>query len=284
MDNSADIAIIGTGPAGISAALTAHARNKTIVIFGSRNVSRKVAKAHQINNYPGFPGKTGADIATAFIGHIDSLGIPITEQRITNVYAMGDHFSLLAGQTQYTAKAVIIATGTDFGKPFPGEEQFLGRGVSYCATCDGMLYKGKNVAVIADSREQEKEADFLASICGHVTYLPQYKDDVSVSPECEVIRDSPKEITGTLKAKQLVLAGGTVLDTDCIFILRESIAPSTLLSGLAMNGNFIAVDRAMKTSIPGCFAAGDITGTPYQIAKAVGEGNVAALSAVDFIN
>ena len=100
MDNSADIAIIGTGPAGISAALTAHARNKTIVLFGSRNVSWKVIKAHQINNYPGFPGKTGADLAAAFIEHIDSLGIAITEKHITNVYAMGGRFSLLSGQIQ----------------------------------------------------------------------------------------------------------------------------------------------------------------------------------------
>lgn len=278
-----DIAIIGTGPAGISAALTAAARGKSFKLFGSKTLSQKISKAHQINNYPGLCGKTGTEIAQAFLSDIEKLNIPINEERISNIYAMGNYFSILAGKNQYDSKTVIIATGTDFGKPLAGEEQFLGRGISYCATCDGMLYKNKTVAVIAYNKSQEKEADFLSQICAHVYYIPLYQENIQVDSKCELIHDIPKEITGTLKADSLAFASGKTISTNCVFILRESVAPSTLLNGLSMNGNHIAVDRSMKTNIPGCFAAGDITGLPYQIAKAVGEGNIAALSAVEYI-
>jgi thioredoxin reductase (NADPH) len=282
-----DIAIIGTGPAGISAAITSAARGKTFRLFGSRETSLKLLKAHQINNYPGLYGKSGEEIAAAFTDHLASMHIDITEERITNIYAMGNYFSLLSGQNQYDAKTVIIATGVDFGKLYAGEQKYLGHGVSYCATCDGMLYKGKDVAVIASGREEEKEAFFLASICNHVYYIPLYKDPVSFNEDkkkvIEVLHVAPLEITGELKAGHLVLPG-MILDVACIFILRSSIAPAMLLEGLKMDGNHITVNRKFETNIPGCFAAGDITGTPYQYIKAAGEGNVAALSAAAYID
>jgi thioredoxin reductase (NADPH) len=288
MEEKLDIAIIGTGPAGISAAITAAARGKTFRLFGSRQISLKLQKAHQINNYPGFYGRSGAEIAQAFMDHLAAMHIGITDERITNIYAMGSYFSLLAGQKQYDAKTVIIATGVDFGKPYDGEEHFLGRGVSYCATCDGMLYKGKDAAVIASSASEEKEAEFLASLCSHVFYIPLYKEEPAFSSKdsakIEIIHDVPQEITGSLKAEHLILKSGRILDTACTFILRTSIAPSALLNGLKMDGNHITVNRKLETNIPGCFAAGDITGTPYQYVKAAGEGNVAALSAAAYID
>ncbi|QTQ15041.1 FAD-dependent oxidoreductase [Treponema parvum] len=284
-ENMLDAAVIGTGPAGVSAALTLAARGKKFKIFGSPELSPKISKAHAINNYPGLYGKTGAQVAEEFRKHLEFLKIEITDARITNIYDMTDHFTLLSGQEQFEARTIIIATGVDFGKALPGEENFLGRGVSYCATCDGMLYKGKTTAVIAYAKSEEAEAEFLASICKKVYFIPMYKEDVSLALNSviDIIKDVPEEIKGQLKAQKLILKKQE-LETDCIFILRESISPSALLQGLKLDGTHIAVDRNCRTNIPGCFAAGDITGIPYQYAKSAGEGNVAALAAVSYLN
>ena len=280
-----DAAVIGTGMAGISAALTLAARGKKFSIFGNAGLSEKIEKAHVINNYPGLYGKTGAEFCLELKNQLKALKIEITEKRITNVYNMGKYFSLLSGMEQFDAKTIIISTGVDFGKPLLGEEQFLGRGVSYCATCDGMLYKGKTVVVLAYSKSEEKEAEFLLSICSKIFYVPMYKETVEIpaSESLEIVRDVPKEIIGSLKAQKLVLADKTI-EADCIFILRESIMPSALLQGLEMDGNHIAVDRKCCTNIPGCFAAGDVIGAPYQYAKAAGEGNIAAVSAAAYLD
>ena len=156
-----EIAIIGTGPAGVSAALTASNRNKRILLFGSREMSPKVAKAHEIRNYPGLPFVKGEDLAGAFREQLDRMGIAVTEKRIGAVYAMGDYFALQAGEEMIEAETVILATGVVQAKPLPGEEELLGRGVSYCATCDAPLYRGKTAAVIGYSSAEEKEAAFL---------------------------------------------------------------------------------------------------------------------------
>lgn len=146
MEEIFDVAIIGTGPAGLSAAITLKIRNKKIILFGSKNLSEKIVKAHEIQNYPGFPAIKGSDLAQKLQAHIDNLGIEITEDLITTCYSMGSSFSLTSKSNKmYSARSVILATGVNFGKPFEGEEKFLGRGVSYCATCDAPFYKGKKV-------------------------------------------------------------------------------------------------------------------------------------------
>lgn len=277
-----DIAIVGTGPAGISAALTAKARGRKYMLFGSTEISPMLLKAHQINNYPGITG-SGADLVAAFRAQLTAQQITITEKRITNIYPMGDHFGILAGQEQFDARTVILASGTDFGKPITGEPELLGKGVSYCATCDGMLYKGKPVAVISYAPAEEHDADFLANICSTVYYLPQYKGDVHVDSRCDVITEKPDAIIGEKSVECLTTKEGRKLDVACVFILRDSIAPTALIPGIVTENGKVVVDRNMQTNIPGCFAAGDITGAPLQIAKAVGEGNVAALSADRFV-
>ena len=123
-----DIAIIGTGPAGLSAAITATIRNKKVLLLGSRDLSGKLNKAHEIQNYLGFPAVKGEDLAAAFQKHIAEMGISITEKRVSAVYAMGDYFALQAGEDMVEATAVILATGVVQGKPLPGEEELLGRG------------------------------------------------------------------------------------------------------------------------------------------------------------
>lgn len=282
-----DVAILGTGPAGVSAAITLKIRNKKIILLGSRNLTDKMGKAHEIQNYPGLPAVKGDELQGAFKKHLDSLGIEITEDQVTACYALGDKFSMTAksGRT-YSAKSVIIATGVSFGKAYEGEEQFLGRGVSYCATCDAPLYKGKKVAVIAQTEKEEEEAKFLSEVCEKVFFVPLYKKDgfeFSENGKIEIIKDVPLSFQGRMKAEKLVMKNGEI-EADGFFILRDSISPKQLVPGLELDGNHIAVNRKMETNIKGCFACGDITGLPYQYVKSAGEGNVAALSAVAYLS
>lgn len=282
-----DVAILGTGPAGVSAAITLKIRNKNIILLGSRNLTDKMGKAHEIQNYSGLPAVKGDELQGAFKKHLDSLGIEITEDQVTACYALGDKFSMTAksGKT-YSAKSVIIATGVSFGKAYEGEERFLGRGVSYCATCDAPLYKGKKVAVIAQTEKEEEEAKFLSEVCEKVFFVPLYKKDgfeFSENGKIEIIRDVPVSIQGRMKAEKLVMKNGEI-EADGFFILRDSISPKQLVPGLELDGNHIAVNRKMETNIKGCFACGDITGLPYQYVKSAGEGNVAALSAVAYLS
>ncbi len=277
-----DVAIIGTGPAGVSAALTAKNRNLSILLLGSREMSEKVAKAHEIRNYPGLPSVKGQDLANAFRKQLEEMEIPITETRIGAVYAMGDYFALQAGEEMPEAKTVILATGVVMAKPLPGEEELLGRGVSYCATCDAPLYRGRTAAVIGYSPREEAEVAFLSNVCSKVTYFPMYKEEPDLPAAVEVIREKP---TGIRKADTglLVQTAEGEYPADGVFVLREAVAPAQLVPGLETEGAHVKVNRRMETNLPGVFACGDLTGTPYQYVKAAGEGNVAAISAAAYI-
>ncbi|MBQ9263222.1 MAG: NAD(P)/FAD-dependent oxidoreductase [Clostridia bacterium] len=278
-----DIAIIGTGPAGLSAAITATIRNKKVLLLGSKQLSAKLSKAHEIQNYLGFPAVKGGDLAAAFRKHIEQMGIEITEKRVSAVYAMGDFFSIQAGEDMIEATAVILATGVVQGKPLPGEEDLLGRGVSYCATCDAPLYRGKTAAVVGYSPREEAEAAFLSEVCSKVLYFPTYKDEPTLPVSVQVIRDKVTGI-GQENGKRLVKTEKQDYAVDGVFVLRDAVSPGQLVPGLGVDGSHVAVNRKMETSIPGCFACGDIAGAPYQYIKAAGEGNVAALSAVSYID
>ena len=159
-----DIAIIGTGPAGLEAALTANARNKSILLIGSRDLSVKVSKAHGILNYLGLPKVSGEAMAKVFKEQIADAGIEITEGKVMYAYPMGDYFALQADYTDEIpeARTVILATGLAQTKGLPGEDRFLGSGVSYCATCDARFYSGKKAIVVGYSPKEEEEADFLS--------------------------------------------------------------------------------------------------------------------------
>ena len=278
-----DIAIVGSGPAGISAALNAKIRNKTFKVFGTKEISPKLAKAHQIYNYLGFYGKSGAEIRDEFAKHLEAMDIEITEEKINNIYSMGDYFALMGSKNTYEATTVILATGVNFGKPLKGEEEYLGRGVGYCATCDAPLYKDKIVTIIAYNKHEESEANFLAQVASKVYYIPMYKEEVEVDESIEIIKDTPVEIVGEQFVQKLILKNNEI-ETDGLFILRDSISPGQLVPGLELDKNHVQVDRKMATNLKGCFAAGDIVGIPYQYIKAAGEGNIAALSAVSYLD
>ena len=282
MNERYDLAIIGSGPAGLSAALNAQIRKKKFIIFGTNELSGKLTKAEKINNYLGFYGKSGKEIRDEFNNHLKSMDIKITEEKINNIYSMGEYYALMANDKIYEATAVILATGVNFGKPLKGEEQFLGKGVGYCATCDAPLYKDKIITIIAYNKHEEAEANFIGTIASKVYYVPMYKQEIEVDSSIEIIKDIPVEIVGDSSVKKLILKNSEI-ETDGVFILRDSISPGQLVPGLKIENNHVEVDRRMKTNIEGCYAAGDIVGTPYQYIKAAGEGNIAALSAVSYI-
>ncbi|MBQ9065818.1 MAG: NAD(P)/FAD-dependent oxidoreductase [Blautia sp.] len=279
-----DIIIVGTGPAGISAAITATIRKRKILLIGSRHLSTKVEKAHEILNYPGLPAVSGEDLKNALLAHLDSMNIPITEERVTLIYPMGDFFAVQSGNNNYEASSIILATGVVAGKPLPNEEEYLGRGVSYCATCDAALYRGKNVAIVGFSAKEEEEADFMTEYAARVVYFPQYAEETHTKEGVEVIREKVTSIVPQgFKAGGVETAEGNTYSFDGVFILRDSVSPKQLLPGLELDGNHVKVARDLSTNVSGCFACGDIAGLPYQYIKSAGEGNVAALSAVKYL-
>lgn len=278
-----DIAIVGTGPAGLEAAITASIRNKKLLLLGNKGLSDKIEKAHSIQNYLGLPEVSGEELKLHFQKHLEQMNIEITEERVNAIYAMGDYFAIQGHNDIYEAKTVILACGLVVSKPFSGEMENLGRGVSYCATCDGAFYRGKTAIVIGYSKEDEKEVDFLAELAQQVTYLPMYEGEIKVNATIDVMRNvKPVSIEKAESGIRLLLENGMV-EADGIFLLRECVAPSQLVPGVQIDKNLVVVDRLMRTNIPGLFACGDITGAPYQYSKAAGEGNVAALSAVDYL-
>lgn len=283
MNNRYDIAIVGSGPAGLSAAINAKIRNKNIIVFGNKDFSSKLVKAPKINNYLGFHHITGEELKEKFQEHIDSMDVKLTFERINNIYAMGDYFALMVNEKIYEATALILATGIEYTKPLKGEEEFLGRGVGYCATCDAPLYRGKKVTIIAHNKEAEEEANYVAELASKVYYVPMYESNYNLREPIEVIREKPMEVIGEERVTKVAFKNNEIL-TDGVFVLKDSISPSQLVPGLLMENGHIKVDRTMKTNIEGCFAAGDCVGRPYQYIKAAGEGLIAALSAVSYLD
>lgn len=280
MSERYDIAIIGSGPAGLEAAINAKIRNKNIIVFGNKDLSAKLMKAPKVNNFLGFYNVTGIGLGKYFQEHIEKMGIKITEERIDSIYAMGDYFALMVNEKMYEAKAVILATGMQYDKPIKGEEEFLGRGVGYCATCDAPLYKGKTVTIVGYNKEAEEEVNYVSELAEAVYYIPMYKGDYKLNDNIRVVNDKPVEILGEDRVQKLVMKNDTI-DTDGVFMLKDSISPSQLVPGLEMENEHIKVDRKMQTNIKNCYAAGDCAGKPYQYMKAAGEGQVAALTAVE---
>lgn len=267
MSGKFDILIVGGGPAGISAALTARNRGKTVGVIKNPPETSNLHKAELIKNYPGM-ALSGSEMLDSFTAQLRESGAEEISGKALSIMPIGKSIGVAVGNDFYESTSVIICTGINRRPLCEGETEYIGRGVSYCATCDGMLYKGKRVAVIGSGEEAEADAQFLRDI------------------GCEVLPFSGKgkiEISGGMKADTLTV-DGVEYKTDCIFILKETITAESLVSGIECTDGKIAVDRKQKTNIPGIFAAGDCTGAPYQLAKAVGEGNVAALSACGYID
>ena len=271
-----DVAIIGAGAAGCSAAITARQRNmSTLVLYAGDGAS---GKTKVIDNYPGFPDITGPDLLYKLRDHAQYMGAELVRGLVRRVMPLGDAFSILAGNDLYTAKTIILAMGTARVRLLDGEEALVGQGVSYCATCDGMFYKGGTVLVVASDHEAVEEAIYLSTLA-KVLYVKEKPHDTGDLP-AEITVLPGKPLSFSLKGEQIVLMTdqGEVV-ADGAFVLRPAVAMTQLIPEVATENGKIVLDKDLQTSIPGVFAAGDIASAPLQAAKAVGDGNVAILSA-----
>ena len=280
--NRYELAIVGCGPAGLAAALNAKIRNRDFILLGSEFCSPKLSKAPQIDNWLGFPEIGGEELRQRFLNHVKEKEISIVNFKVTSIYP-GPPYTLMGKDKSFEADAIILATGVSASKLFPGEVELLGRGVGYCATCDGPLYKNKSVAIISYNSEGEDEANFMADICTKVYYIPFYKDLVRLDPRVEVKKGKTIKIRGDRTVEQLDL-GEEQLAVDGVFVMRESLPAEQLIAGLEMEEAAIKVNHKLETNMPGLLAAGDCTGQPFQLIKAAGEGGTAALQAVKYLD
>lgn len=278
-----DIAVVGGGPAGLSAAINARARGKSVVVVGNDYRESPLYRAERVDNYLGMPGMTGAQLLEAYRRHAESMEVDFRAGRVLNIMQLEGTCYLSIGSEMETAKAVVLATGVVRGKKLPGEVKYLGRGVSYCATCDGMLYRGKPVVVVGMAPDAPEEANFLQGIGCQVTYVSARAPEGLV-PAIPYVKSGRLEIVGEDGVTALRV-GDTELPAQCVFLLRSAMPPTDLLPDLALEENgYITVNRQMGTNLPGIFAAGDCTGLPLQLSKATGEGLVASQAAAEYVD
>ncbi|MCD7866100.1 MAG: NAD(P)/FAD-dependent oxidoreductase [Clostridiales bacterium] len=278
-----DTAIIGSGPAGLSAALNLKLHNKNFIWFGAESLSTKVEKSEKIANYPGLGMIAGPELNRRFLAQMEEMGICPTDKMVTTVMAGESGYQLLAENDFYEARTLLLAIGSAAAKGFQGEKELLGRGVSYCATCDGFLYRGKTIAVFCGDRRFEHEVSYLAELAEKVYFYTPYPEAEIDLPNAERLAKPICQVKGDARTEAILLTDQTEIPVDGLFCLRSAVAPTALLPTLAMDGAHIIVNRRMETNLPGCYAAGDCTGRPYQIAKAVGEGNTAAHSIIEYL-
>ena len=260
-----DLLVVGGGPAGLTAAIHARARDKSALIVSNDPLASPLSRAPAMANCPGLPGVTGRELLERLVEQARSLGAEFRQGRALSVMPMGKSVMVSVENDAVEGRAVILAPGVSRAAPLKGEAELLGRGVSYCATCDGMFYRGKRVVCAGDAPNFDEEVEFLRSI----------------GCEVEVVRLAGLSILGESRVSGVRDARGRETACDGVFLLRSSIAPARLAPGLETEGGYIRVDGRMATNLPGVFAAGDCTGQPLQLAKALGQGQAAAHFAIE---
>ena len=276
-----EVIVIGGGPAGLSEAINAVARNKTVKIF--TNVSNYLQKAENIDNYLGLPNISGKKLMCDFIQHVNNLKVPFEYGKVINIIKLDDLFMINFSSKIVKAKTVILAIGVTNNKLLNNEEKLLGKGISYCATCDGTLYKGKNIAVYGNADDIIEEANFLSSLGANVNFITVKKDIKGLNQNINVINGIISDIIGDNKLEGIII-NDKYIKLDGLFLLRNSIAPNSIVKDLILEDGYIVVNRNMETNIKGIYACGDCTGNPLQISKATGEGLVAAQNAAKYID
>jgi thioredoxin reductase (NADPH) len=288
-----ETAIIGMGPAGLSAALyTARAGIKTTVI----GCSPKIAGDYTIDNYFGFPGSiTGRELIEKGMEQVKALQTMFVDERVLTVHhGENGGYEIKTENQVIKTCSLILATGVSRTKPkISSLENFEGKGVSYCVSCDGFFYRNRKVIVIGESLFAANQAVELLQFTRNISIYTQGKEpDISQSfleklqeAGVPIIKKKITSLEGDGVVNNVKLDDGSSVETEGVFIAfgEASAADFALSLGLATSGSFITIDRDQKTSIPGIFAAGDCTGGFLQIAVAVGEGATAAKSAIQHV-
>ena len=279
-----DVIIIGAGPAGISAGIYAKRTGANVLILyhGTSNLE----KAARIENYYGYEnGIEGKELYIKGINQAKNIGIDVFEDEAIEISKENNSFFIKTPKNKYSSRTVILATGNKKLRPnIDGLLEFEGKGISYCAICDGFFYKNKNVAVIGNGEYAISEANVLKNIASKVTILTN-SNKLTSSCEFNVITKKIKSIHGNAIVGSVEFEDGNCFPVDGIFIAIGEAGACDFAKklGIIINGNDIVVNQNMQTNIDGLFACGDSTGGLFQVSKAVYEGSVAGLSATEYI-
>ena len=279
-----DVLVIGAGPAGISSAIYAKRAglNVLVLYYGESNLER----ATKIDNYYGFEnGIDGKSLYQAGIKQAQNLEIEVKSEEVLNIKKENDVFYTETVKNEYKAKSVIIATGNKKLRPnIKGILDFEGKGISYCAICDGFFYRNKNVVVIGNGKFAFKEAEDLKNIAKSVTILTNGQS-IESQDVFEVNTKKIQEIHGEIKVNSVEFEDGTKMAVDGIFIAIGEAGGSDFAKkmGVMLNGDSIIVDENMKTNIDGLYSCGNVAGGLLQVCKATYEGAVTGLSVVKYL-
>lgn len=281
-----DVIIIGAGPAGVSASLYTHRANlKTLILYREEGA---LEKTNQIENYYGFAdGISGKKLYEAGIQQAKNIGVEVRKEEVTNIQFTEKGFNVITENSRQEAKAIILATGNKKKKPkIKGIEDFEGKGVSYCAVCDGFFYRNRSVSVIGNGNYAISEVNELINLAGDITILtngekaPEFRADNVVIDTKEI--DS---IEGENTVQFIKFKDGSEIETEGVFI-AEGMAGSIDFAkklGVMADSNKIIVNEKMETNVKGIYACGDCTGGFLQIAKAVYEGMTAGTEVIQYI-
>ena len=279
-----DLIVIGAGPAGISASIYAKRANLNVLVlyYGESNLE----KAEKIENYYGFEnGISGKELYQKGLKQAQNLGVEVKEEEVLNAEKQEKCFNVSTDKEQYVGKSVVIATGNKKLRPnIKGITEFEGRGISYCAICDGFFYRNKNVVVIGNGKFALSEASHLKNIANNVIILTNGME-LEENMKFTIDKRKIKEILGENRVRCIEFEDDEKLDVDGIFIALGEAGGTDFARkmGVITNGDNIVVDENMQTNIEGLYSCGNSNGGLLQICKAVYEGAVAGLSAVNYI-
>ena len=277
-----DVIIIGSGPAGISAAIYLKRAKKNVLIISKGNSA--LEKAEKIDNYYGVLSISGKELYELGIKQINNLDIPLEDDEVTNI-SFENRFVVTTANRDYEAKYVIIATGTNRKTPnIKGIKEFEGKGVSYCAICDAFFYRNKDVAVIGNGNYAIHEASHLKPVAKSVTILTNGKEMVEnrSATNFEIDQTPIREFRGTNVIEEIEFDNNNTKKIDGVFIAIGTASSTDLAKkiGAIVKNNNIAVDENMQTNVKGLYACGDCTGGLLQVNKAVYEGAKAAMNII----
>lgn len=287
--------MLGAGPAGLTAASYATRAGYKTLVLESMAPGGQLMFIDKIENYPGFESITGFELAEKFENQARSFGSEIEYSEVKSIEKVDKAFVI---NGEYEAKAVIIATGAHHRElGVSGEKQYQGKGVSYCATCDGPFFRGKKVAVVGGGDTALSEALYLSKLCSEVLLIHRrnefrgqkvLQDRVKNTPNISLLLSHQvKEIKGDSKVSSIILEDGEEVKLDGVFIFTGILPNSAPFASLVeLDGQgFIKTDEKMETSTLGIFAAGDVRTTSFrQVSTAVGDGAIAAHSADEYIS
>ena len=278
-----DVIIIGAGPAGISAGLyTQRANKKTLIIYNEKS---SLEKASKIENYYGFPnGISGKELYQNGIMQAKNLGIELKKEEVIKIEKIKETFEVSTSNRKYISRNVILATGNKKNTPdIKGIKELEGKGISYCAICDGFFYRGKDVAVLGSGDYAISEVNDLLNVANKITILTNKKKVPDFRAEnVKVETRGVIAVKGENQLESIELEDGTKLEVDGLFV-AQGVAGSTDFArklGALVKDNKIVVSDKMETTIQGLYACGDCVGGIYQIAKAINEGMIAGISVV----